>query len=99
MVAVVARIEAKEGEADKLAAVFKDFVEWVTENEAGTLTYSCNRSTTDPNRFLFFERYTGRKAFEAHSSSERFIQLASEIRGLVSGPVEIELFDEIATKL
>jgi len=99
MLAVIAKIKAKQGEADKLAEVFKDMVEWVTENEAGTLTYICNRSTKDSDQFVFFERYAGQKDFEAHSASERFVQLATEIQGLVDGPVDIEIFDQIAAKL
>ena len=99
MLVVVAKMKAKEGKGDELASVFADLVEWVTENEADTLTYICNRSTKDRDEFLFFERYTSQSALEAHSSSERMIQLGTEIRGLVDGPVDIELFDELAAKL
>ena len=99
MLVVAAKIKARPGEADKLADMFREMVEWVTENEAETLTYSCSRSTDEPNRFLFFERYTSKKAFQEHTSSEKFLGFAADLQGLVEGPIEIETYQEIATKL
>lgn len=96
---VVAKICAKEGQGDDLAGSFSAMVEWVTENEADTLTYICNRSTERPDEFVFFERYTNEKAFEAHTSSERFRDLAREIQGLLDGPIAMDTYDEVAGKL
>jgi quinol monooxygenase YgiN len=99
MLVVAARIKAKLGEADKLAAMFREMVEWVADNEPDTLTYTCNRSTDEPLRFLFFERYTSREAFQRHTSSGKFLSLASSLQGLVDGPIEIDTYQEIAAKL
>ena len=99
MLVVAAKIKAKPGEADKLAQMFREIVEWVMENEAETLTYVCSRSTDDPDRFLFFERYTSKKAFQEHTSSEKFLGLAAALQGLIEGPIEIDTYQEIAAKL
>jgi quinol monooxygenase YgiN len=99
MLVVAARIKAKPGEADKLAQMFRDMVEWVTENESETLTYTCSRSTDEPESFLFFERYTSKKAFQDHTSSEKFLGLAAELQGLVEGPIQIDTYQELAAKL
>jgi len=99
MFVVIARIKAREGEGDELEDVFKELVEWVTENEADTLTYTCSRSTSDRDQFTFFERYTSQKAFESHAGSEKFAELVGQIQGRLAGPIEIETYDEIAGKL
>jgi quinol monooxygenase YgiN len=99
MFVVIARIKAKQDHGDELEAIFREMVEWVTENEADTVTYTCNRSTTDRDQFTFFERYTNRKAFEAHTGSEKFAELGGRIQGSLDGPIEIETYDEIAGKL
>jgi quinol monooxygenase YgiN len=99
MVVVAARIKAKAGAAEELAGRFHDMVEWVRANEPETLTYACNRSTDDPDRFLFFERYTSKNAFREHTSSERFLAFAAGLQGLVDGPIEIDTYEEIAAKL
>jgi len=99
MVVVIAKLKARAGKGDELAAKFVEMVEWVTENEADTLTYICNRSTRDPETFVFFERYPDQVALGAHSSSERFQQFVGETQGLLAGGMEVELFEEIAAKL
>ena len=99
MFVVIAGIKAKRDTADELEVIFRDMVQWVAENEPETLTYTCNRSHDEPTRFTFFERYTNRKAFEIHSSSSKFAQLAGNLRGLVDGPIALETYDEVAGKL
>lgn len=99
MFVAIARIKAKQDAADRVEAIFKDMVQWVAENEAETLTYTCNRSHDDPTCFVFFERYKSKKAFEAHSASEKFAQMAGSLRGLLDGPIALETFDEVAGKL
>lgn len=74
-------------------------VEWVTENEAGTLMYACNRSTQNPDEFVFYERYADQKAFEVHVGSEQFAQFGRKIGGYLAGPPDIETLEEIAAKL
>ena len=99
MFVVVAKIKAKQGEGDTLEEHFRDMVEWVTENEVDTLTYTCNRATDDRDRFAFFERYTSQKAIEAHSCSDRFVELVGKIQGLLDGPIELDTYEEVAGKL
>lgn len=99
MVVVVARIKAAEGHSEELAAKFQDMVAWVRDNEDGTLTYACNRSSDDPNSFLFFERYTDQAALDAHMGSERFAQLVTELQGKLDGGVEMDTYEELATKI
>lgn len=98
MFVVVARIKAKPDAADTLAGMFREMVAWVARNEPETLGYSCNRSTDDPNVFLFLERYTSIDAFRAHASSARFLELAADLQGLVDGAIEIETYEELAAK-
>ncbi len=99
MFVVVAKITAKQGSGDELAEVFKQMVEWVTENEVDTLTYICSRSVKDPEVFVFFERYVNEKAFQQHTTSEKFLELASSMQGKVAGPLEMETYHELAGKL
>ena len=95
---VIAKIRAKEEHAEELASSFRDMVAWVVENEPGTLTYCCNRSTRDPNEFVFFERYADQEAFQAHTSSPRFAELAQDLRGKLDGGMEMETLEEVAAK-
>jgi quinol monooxygenase YgiN len=99
MLVVAARIKAKAGEGDALADAFGEMVRWVAAHEPETATYVCSRSTDDPERFLFFERYASKQAFEAHTMSAKFLELTTRIQGFIDGAVEIETYDEIAAKI
>lgn len=99
MYTVIARIRAIEGHAEDLAAAMTDMVNWVAENEPETLTYICNRSVSDPNQFVFFERYTNEAAFQAHGGSPRFAELIATLDGKVAAAPEIEVLDEVVGKL
>ncbi len=98
MFVVVAKIKAKPGKGDELAEVFRRLVDWVTENEADTLTYICSRSSKNPDEFVFFERYVNEKAFQDHTSSQQFIEMAASMQGMVEGPIEMETYQELAGK-
>ncbi|KAI9704531.1 MAG: hypothetical protein M1820_005605 [Bogoriella megaspora] len=52
--------------ADALEAVYAETTRLAT-SEPGTIYYAICRGSEDRNLFYFFERYAGRKAFEAHN--------------------------------
>ncbi len=99
MLVVIAKLKAKPGKGDALAAKFSEMVAWVTENEAMTLTYACNRSNTDRDEFVFFERYPDQAALGAHSSSDRFKSFVGELQPLLDGGMQVEMLEEVAAKL
>ena len=99
MVVVLAKIKAVPEHADEVAGHLREMVGWVTDNEAATLTYCCNRSQTDPAEFVFFERYTDLGAFQAHSQSARFGELVGKLQGKLAGAPEMVMLDEVAAKL
>ena len=95
---VVAKIRAKAEAVETLAAMFAEMVAWVVRNESATLDYRCGRSTDDPNLFVFLERYASQLAFREHTASEKFLELAAGIQGLVEGAIEIETYDELTSE-
>lgn len=53
--------------ADALEAVYRETT-MLSASEPGILYYCISRDTDDPSIFHFFERYTGREAFDAHNN-------------------------------
>jgi (4S)-4-hydroxy-5-phosphonooxypentane-2,3-dione isomerase len=68
-VAIVARVNVKEGRADEYIAAFAPLLEQA-HKEPGTLLYAVSRSKDDPHVFWTTEVYADDAAFAAHSSSE-----------------------------
>ena len=53
--------------ADALEAVYAETTR-LAASEPGTIYYCISRDGDDPTAFHFFERYTGRAAFDEHNS-------------------------------
>ena len=92
---VVAKLKAKKGEEEKMEAALRDMVAKVAQ-EQGTLTYTLHRAQNDPNVFLFYEKYEDGAALKAHSSTPYFKELFGELKSLLDGAPEIEMYDELA---
>ena len=99
MVVITAKLRAAENCEDEVAEALSSMVNWVTENEADTLTYTLNQSASGPRDFLVFERYTNQAALDSHIGSDRMKQLNGELGGKVEGAPSVEFYGEIAAKL
>lgn len=74
MFVVVARYHAKEGKEAEIASILKEMAEH-SNAEPGCALYTVNRSVEDPRRFLLYEQYHDRAAFEAHRETAHFKDL------------------------
>jgi quinol monooxygenase YgiN len=68
---VVAQWEAREGEADKVAAILDRFLP-EAQREDGAKLFLISRSRENPAQFLFYELFRDEAAFEAHQESAHF---------------------------
>jgi quinol monooxygenase YgiN len=68
---VVAQWEAKEGEADKVAAILDRFLP-EAQREDGAKLFLISRSKENPAQFLFYELFRDEAAFKAHQDSAHF---------------------------
>lgn len=64
---VFGTVHAYPEHADALEAVYAETTR-LAEFEPGTIYYCLARDVDDPNIFHFYERYTGKKAFDDHNS-------------------------------
>ena len=68
---VVAQWEAKEGEADKVAAILDRFLP-EAQREEGAMMFLISRARDNPAQFLFYELFRDEAAFKAHQESAHF---------------------------
>jgi quinol monooxygenase YgiN len=68
---VVAQWEAKEGEADKVAAILDRFLP-EAQREEGAKLFLISRARENPAQFLFYELFCDEAAFKAHQESAHF---------------------------
>ena len=68
---VVAQWEAKDGEADKVAAILDRFLP-EAQREEGAKLFLISRARENPAQFLFYELFRDEAAFKAHQESPHF---------------------------
>jgi quinol monooxygenase YgiN len=68
---VAINIEAKEGQADTVAAILTDLIA-PTMAEPGTKIYMPYRSPANPSRFFIFELYVDEDGWAAHQETVHF---------------------------
>jgi quinol monooxygenase YgiN len=68
---VVAQWEAKDGEADRVAAILDRFLP-EAQREPGAKLFLISRAKENPAQFLFYELFRDEAAFKAHQESAHF---------------------------
>ena len=94
MMVVSAFFQAKEGKESELEQAFRGMFPLVGK-ETGLVTYSLNRSTANPGRFFFFERYKDKEAFDFHGSTPYFKALFGKLKDLTAGAPLVEFYEQI----
>jgi len=92
---IVAKLKAKKGAEEEMEKVLRNAVQNV-ESEEGTLMYTLHRSQSDPNTFMFYEKYTDADALTLHSTTPHFKTMFAALKDLVEGKAEIEMYKELA---
>jgi quinol monooxygenase YgiN len=70
-VLVVAQWEAKDGEADRVAGILRDFLP-EAQGEPGVKLFLISRGRDNPAQFLFYELFRDEAAIKAHQDSTHF---------------------------
>lgn len=94
MISVIAKLPIQEGKVDEAIAVIKELVKDVAKEE-GTLFYTLNRDSKNPNTLVFMERYKDKDALKAHSATPHFKVFFAKSGALLSGKPEMVLMEEI----
>ena len=71
MFVIVAEWLVKEGKDDEVAAVLRTAVR-NSRAEPGCVLFMANRSTENPRKFVLYEQFRDRAAFDAHLETESF---------------------------
>jgi quinol monooxygenase YgiN len=89
---VVAKLSAKPGRGDELAAILTEQVAAVLRAETDCLVYRLHRSKKNPDLFLFYEQYRSDAAFDLHRKAPHLAAFRERRDPLVAGPPEVEFF-------
>ena len=71
MFVIVAQWYAKPGKDDEVAVLVRGMIP-VTRAEPGCRLFVVNRAVDDPRRFVLYEQFDDRAAFDAHTATPAF---------------------------
>lgn len=97
-VVVVARARARAGEEEAVAAAFREVIP-PTHAEEGCSRYALHRGTDDPQTFVMIERWSSRKALDAHLATAHVQTLFGKLAPLLEGAAEILVLDPLSDDL
>lgn len=94
MLATIATIKVKDGQAAAFEEIAKQLVAAVNANEPGCHLYTLNKGD-DPLTYVFMERYADQAAADAHRASDHFRTLGRAMGAHMDGPPEVLRLKEV----
>ena len=95
MLTVIATMPIKEGSMDEALQEVKGLLVNVAK-EQGTVLYSVNVDTANPNTLVVVEQYTDQDALDFHSSTPYFKEFFTRASVFLGAAPEIVVLKEIA---
>jgi quinol monooxygenase YgiN len=94
MISVIAKLQVQDGKADQTIEMFKELLQKVSTEE-GTLLYSINRKSSEPNTVIIIERYKDKDALTAHSTTAHFKEFSARLGAVLAARPEITILEEL----
>lgn len=96
MIAVIAKVPVQPEKKEEALEEVKKLMAEVAKEE-GTLYYTLNIDTNNPNTLVFLERYTDMAALGVHGSTPHFKKFMEKAMTFAAGAPEITVLEEIAS--
>ncbi|HEV2364750.1 MAG TPA: putative quinol monooxygenase [Caulobacteraceae bacterium] len=95
-VAVLIRLEAKQGREADLIALLDGAKAYAANEEPGCEAYEIARSREDPASFVIFQRYSSDDELERHRHTPHAQQLGPRLQEVLAGPGEVQFLKAVA---
>lgn len=97
MIVIVAVLKAQVGREKEMEDALRAMILKV-QPEEGTLAYVLHRAQNETGKFLFYEKYKDKAAFDHHGSTPYIKELFAKIGPLLAAKPSIEMYEELAAK-
>lgn len=94
-VCATARVEAKPGADERIAALLADMAFAVRAEEDGCVSYAVTRMMGSKDYFAIHARFATWAAFKAHAETAHMDRLLVRLNPLMAAPVALEIFLEV----
>lgn len=98
MISLTALIRVKKGSEETMKAALSEIVDYVRENEPGTVGYFVGQGLETPNEFVTYERYMDRNAMDLHNNSQKVEHFFEIAHPILEGEAVIRICEEVSIK-
>lgn len=95
MIAVIAKLTAKEGHEDQLGQALTEGAAKVLAGEPGCLLYRVARSRTETGVFKLMEVYDSQAALDDHPNTPHFQEIRTALAAHLGATPEVEFLDAL----
>ena len=94
MITITAMMKSKEGSADDLSKVIREYAPKFCK-DPGCLMYKVVKRIDNPNMFLFYEQYENEDALKFHSGAPHFKEMFGAMKPYLDGKPEIYMYSDV----
>jgi quinol monooxygenase YgiN len=94
MIVILAVIQTVKGKGDEFAKEFRKLGPKVRQ-DPGTIAYTLNRDTKDPDKFFFYEKYDSPDTLRFHTSTPHFKEFFETCGPIMLGKPDINMYKEV----
>jgi quinol monooxygenase YgiN len=94
MIVLVVTLKVRPGASAQVETVLRGVVEKAA-GEPGTLTYSLNRSLSEPDTLVLYERYADQAAADTHMNAPDLRAALGSLQALLAAPPQLSRLEEI----
>ena len=94
MIKIVAKMILREECITQFCEEAKELVE-KSRGEEGNVSYSLNRSTSDPRAFCFMEIWKDAQAIESHNATAHFTTILPKLAAMTAEDQPVDLYEEV----
>ena len=95
MIKIIARRVVRPENIEQYEALARELVE-KSQAEAGNVSYTLNKSISDPKVHTFIEIWKDQAAIDFHNDTEHFTRIVPQLRPMRESSDPVELFTEVS---
>lgn len=95
MIGVIAKLTVADGKEAEFEAAASDLAAKVNANEDGCTLYELFKSKSEPNVYVFMEKYADKAALEAHGKTDYFIAAQPSLGACLAAAPDVQIFGAV----
>lgn len=95
MIGVIAKLTIAEGKEAEFETAASALAAKVNANEDGCTLYELFKSKSEPNVYVFMEKYTDKAALDAHGKTDHFLAAQPSLGACLAAAPDVQVYGAV----